>query len=288
MKKIAITSVVLIAAVAAIFIKTESEPEIQHLQVKSQQDTEVDTSSSRDTFEYFLSGLGEEELNNLKANFSDFNKQRSVDEQIDMELFQKYLDYKKHLQTLEPVEEFSNNLNYLALMDEKLLEAQLKFFTPEQQKNLFGEENQLREITLKRMRLREMTESDAEFNELWQQELQEYPPEFQISYNNANLISSLKSIDSVENEQDKYLQRQALVGEEVAQRLTELEEKQATFSRQVDDYLASREQIQLDESLAQADKDLAIQELRELSFTASKLRRVQSLESIHDAKKSSN
>lgn len=287
MKKIAITSVVLIAAVAAIFLKTESEPEVQHLQVKSQQDTEVDTSSSRDTFEYFLSGMGEAELTNLKDNFSEFNKQRPADQQIDMELFQKYLDYKNHLQTLEPLEEFSNNLNYLALMDEKLLEAQLKFFTPEQQKKLFGEENLLREITLKRMRLQESTESEAEFRQLWQQELQEYPPEFQISYNNASLISDLAKIDSF-NEQDKYLQRQALVGDEVAIRLTELEKKQADFASQVDVYLSSREQIQLDNSLDDAGKELAIKELRELSFAADKQRRLKSLESIHDEQQKSN
>jgi lipase chaperone LimK len=283
MKKIAFTSVIIVAAVAAIFIYSGTAPEPQQLQVPSQQDTQIDTSSSRDTFEYFLSGLGEDELAKLQEKFGQFNQQRSAEQQIDQLLFQQYLNYKDYLQTLEAsTVQYSLKLEDLTSIDEKLLAAQLQFFTPQQQQELFGEENQLREYTLKKMALKQETESDAEFRELWQQELQQLPVEMQESYNNASLISDLAKADSMD-EQEKYLMRQALVGADVAQRLTELDQKQAGFDSQVADYLSAREQIMLDEYLDEEAKTLAINDLRDLSFTEQQQRRIGGLESIHDA-----
>lgn len=284
MKKIVFTSVVLVAAVAAIFLNTETAPEPQQLQVQSQRDTEIDTSSSRDTFEYFLSGLGEDELANLQEKFGQFNQQQSSEQKIDQHLFEQYLNYKNYLQTLDVgSEQYSLKLEDLALIDEKLLAAQLKFFTLQQQKELFGEENQLREFTLKQLELRQLAQSDAEYRELWQQELQKLPIEQQDTYNNASLMRNLAQASSMD-EQEKYLMRQELVGAETALRLAELDEKQASFNRDVEDYLASREQILVNDNLTLEDKNQAIDDLREQSFSTGKQRRIKGLESIHDSK----
>ncbi|WP_420271385.1 hypothetical protein, partial [Moritella viscosa] len=104
MKKIALTSVVLIAVVTAIFIysnNTNKQIQTSSLQSKSQLDTAIDSTSHRDTFEYFLSGLEETELDALQDKFIQFNSQRPADSQIDKALFQQYINYKTYLQTLE-------------------------------------------------------------------------------------------------------------------------------------------------------------------------------------------
>jgi lipase chaperone LimK len=284
MKKIAFTSVVLIAAVAAIFIYSGTDPEPQQLQVSSQQDTQIDTSSSRDTFEYFLSGLGEDELVKLQEKFGQFNQQQSSEQQIDQQLFQQYLNYKYYLQTLEAnVEQFSLKLEDLSSINDKLLAAQLKFFTPQEQQDLFGDENQLRELTLKRLALQQQTGSDAEYRALWQQELQQLPAQQQESYNNASLLSNLSQTSSMD-EQEKYLMRQELVGAETAQRLAELDQKQASFDNQLDGYFSEREQILANNSLTLQDKNSAISYLREQTFTEKQQRRIRGLENIHDVK----
>lgn len=284
MKKIALASVVLIAAVIAIFINTENQAEITSLQVQSQQDTEIDTASSIDTFEYFLGGIGEQELAQLKENFKQFNQQRSADEQIDEALFQQYLNYKNHLQTLE-ADIKTDRLQFedLVLIDEKILAAQRLFFTPEQQLDLFGEENQLRELALRKLTLHRQAESEDDFQALWQQELQQLPPDQQKTYQNASLINDLSKLDEL-SDQDKYLRRQALVGDELAEQLTELDKQQADFDSKVKDYLSARELLLLNDSLDAESKQLAIDELREQSFSASKQRRIKSLEYIHDTK----
>lgn len=282
MKKIAITSVILIAAVAAIFINTETQLDTAQLQVESQQDTEVDTGSSMDTFEYFLGGIGEQELAQLKENFSQFNSQRPAEQQIDPQLFQQYLNYKNYLQTLKsPADDSELTVEALIAIDAQLLAAQLQFFTPEQQQDLFAEENQLRELALRKLALHKQAETDQEFRLLWEQELQQLPEDEQQSYKNASLISELSKIDELD-EQDKYLRRQALVGDELAERLTELDQQQANFKNQVKDYLSYREEILLNDHLDEDAKTLAIDALREQSFSANQQRRIKSLESIHD------
>ncbi len=285
MKKIALTFLILIAVAGAIFFNVHNAPEPIPLNVDSQQDTRVDTDSSRDTFEYFLSGLGETDMEKLQHNFKAFNQQQSGVDQIDEDLFQQYIDYKNYLQTLETdlggmgISEYSLKPEDLAKLHEQLLAAQLKFFTVEQQQELFGEENRLRELTLKKFELKQQSQSPEEFDLLWQQEL---TPEELESYNNASLIGKLNQTRDMD-EQDQFLTRERLVGTEAAERLTELDRKRTDFNSQLDNYFVQRQQILGDSGLSEQDKNLAIQDLRNLTFTSDQLRRIKALENIHDS-----
>lgn len=285
MKKIVLTLVVLIVVVTAIFIYTDNtnkQMQAQSFQSKSQQDTAIDSTFDRDTFEYFLSGLGEVELDDLQAKFIQFNSQRPADSQIDKALFQQYINYKTYLQTLESnasSDEFG--LEDLIALNDLLLAAQLKFFTPEQQKDLFADENQLRTMTLKKLELQQVAASEEEFNVLWQQELQLLPEEEQVVYKNAALMGSLADTKGLDT-QEKYLIRQDLVGDEGAQRLAELDEKNNAFSTQLDDYLVERQVLMADDNLTDEELEFAITDLREVRFSTAQLRRIKALERIHD------
>ena len=286
MKKIVLTLVVLIVVVTAIFIyknNTNKQIQAKSFQSKSQQDTDIDSTFDRDTFEYFLSGLGEVELDNLQDKFIQFNLQRPADSQIDKALFQQYINYKTYLQTLESNASSAEfGLEDLIALNDQLLAAQLKFFTAEQQKNLFAEENQLRMITLKKLELQQATASEEEFNVLWQQELQLLPEEQQVAYKNAALMGSLVNTEGMDP-QEQYLIRQELVGAEGAQRLAELDAKNEVFNADVDSYLNERQALMTDDSLTMEELESAITELRETNFSSQQQRRIKALERIHDA-----
>ncbi|PHR89533.1 MAG: lipase chaperone [Moritella sp.] len=286
MKKIVLTLVVLIVVVTAIFIyknNTNKHIQAKSFQSKSQQDTDIDSTFDRDTFEYFLSGLGEVELDNLQDKFIQFNLQRPADSQIDKALFQQYINYKTYLQTLESNASSAEfGLEDLIALNDQLLAAQLKFFTAEQQKNLFAEENQLRMMTLKKLELQQVAASEEEFNVLWQQELQLLPEEEQVAYKNAALMGSLVNTEGMDP-QEQYLIRQELVGAEGAQRLAELDAKNEVFNADVDSYLNERQALMTDDSLTMEELESAITELRETNFSSQQQRRIKALERIHDA-----
>lgn len=286
MKKIVLTLVVLIVVVTAIFIyknNTNKHIQAKSFQSKSQQDTDIDSTFDRDTFEYFLSGLGEVELDNLQDKFIQFNLQRPADSQIDKALFQQYINYKTYLQTLESNASSAEfGLEDLIALNDQLLAAQLKFFTAEQQKNLFAEENKLRMMTLKKLELQQVAASEEEFNVLWQQELQLLPEEEQVAYKNAALMGSLVNTEGMDP-QEQYLIRQELVGAEGAQRLAELDAKNEVFNADVDSYLNERQALMTDDSLTMEELESAITELRETNFSSQQQRRIKALERIHDA-----
>lgn len=267
---------------AALWLTT-SIPTPSAIKTASQNDTNIDVDSNRDTFEYFLSGLGEKDIETLKKNFTAFNEQQNRTVKIDEALFQQYIDYKAALFVLE---RSTNNgaasvNSQLSAMHQQLLEIQQQFFTPEQQQALFGEENQLRELALKQQELKHQAQSPADYQQLWQDEVNQLPPNLQESYRNASLLNRLELTKDMDT-QSQFLVREELVGSEAAIRLTNLDQQRESFKQQVDEYLVEREQILLNTNSHQDDKLLAIQTLRELKFESSQYRRVQALENIHD------
>jgi len=292
MKKIVVLLIIICAAGAAIYYKVyildapkKVSVTITDVQSESQPDAEVDTETAKDTFEYFLSSVGETSLSKVKEKFQRFNAQRAEHEKIDERLFEQYVKYREFLKTIDGnAEQQQLQLEELRNVDEQLLSAQAMFFTQEEQQQLFAEENRLRELTLRKLELRSQTTDNVEFNMLWQQELQSLPMEDQESYRRASLLRTLGDASEMDD-QERYLQKEALLGAEIAQRLSKLERSQQTFSNNVDNYMLERNNIMLDDKLDQNDKVRAIDDLREASFSGIQQKRVKGLERIADAKK---
>ena len=127
-----------------------SSPPSQLIKAQSQQDTSIDLSSQKDFFEYTLSGLGEQSLEEIKANVKTGESQ--LDSLgISAELFETYLVYKEALSKLEPFEGNSLSLNELKQLNDAILAMQSAFFTDEQIAQLFDEENRLRQLAIDKL-----------------------------------------------------------------------------------------------------------------------------------------
>ncbi|MCW8329988.1 lipase chaperone [Photobacterium sp. SDRW27] len=281
MKKIALVLLCVVGTACAVFyyhIMTTDESDIQ---VASQQDTKIDNESSRDTFEYFLSGFGEADLDTLKQHFQTYNDQQANAYQLDTDLFEKLIQYKAALQTLEPLAFEQLDIDSLQQLNDQIISLQLRFFSQEEQAKLFAEENQLRDLALKQLKLKQQATSEEDFQNQWQQEIDDLPPELQKSYQNAQLLSRLQST-KIMNSQERFLANQELVGTDAANRLEVLAEKRTAFKQKLTQYLEQRAEIKADLNLNIDEQQEAIGELRKTSFSATQQRRILALESIHD------
>lgn len=124
MKKVALITLFIVSliGVGAAYLSPSSPPS-QLIKSQSQQDTSIDLSSQKDFFEYTLSGLGEQSLEEIKANVKTGESQ--LDSLgISAELFETYLAYKEALSKLEPFEGNSLSLNELKQLNNAILAMQ--------------------------------------------------------------------------------------------------------------------------------------------------------------------
>ncbi|CAH1586760.1 Lipase chaperone [Vibrio owensii] len=281
MKKTAlvIVSVVSLISVGAVYLYQPQSA--QPIKAHSQQDTTVDLSSQKDFFEYSLSSLGEQSLEEIKANVKAGESQPNF-LGISAELFETYLAYKEALSKLEPFEGNSLSLMELEQLNNAILSMQSEFFTDEQIAQLFGEENRLRQLAIDKLAIRE-TQLDADSQQqMLEENLASQPEYIQQSERNNALVIELNQTSEM-SAQEKYLARVDLVGEEGAERLHALDEQRASFNASLNDYLEKRAEIINNDFLGEEEKKTEIARLREQSFEQNQWRRVEALERIHDS-----
>ncbi|MFZ3518303.1 lipase secretion chaperone [Vibrio harveyi] len=283
MKKVALITLFIVSliGVGAAYLFPSSPPS-QLIKAQSQQDTSIDLSSQKDFFEYALSGLGEQSLEEIKANVKTGESQ--LDSLgISAELFETYLAYKEALSKLEPFEGNSLSLNELKQLNNAILAMQSTFFTDEQIAQLFDAENSLRQLAIDKLAIRE-TELDADSQQqMLEENLASQPKYIQQSERNNALVIELNQTSEM-SAQEKYLARVDLVGEEGAERLQALDEQRASFNASLNDYLEKRAEIINNDFLGEEEKKTEIAGLREQSFEQKQWRRVEALERIHDSK----
>ncbi|AYO14814.1 lipase secretion chaperone [Vibrio owensii] len=281
MKKAAlvIVSVVSLIGVGAVYLYQPQSA--QPIKAHSQQDTTVDLSSQKDFFEYSLSSLGEQNLEEIKANVKAGESQTNS-LGISAELFETYLAYKEALSKLEPFEGNSLSLMELEQLNNAILSMQSEFFTDEQIAQLFDEENRLRQLAIDKLAIRE-TQLDADSQQqMLEENLASQPEYIQQSERNNALVIELNQTSEM-SAQEKYLARVDLVGEEGAERLQALDEQRASFNASLNDYLEKRAEIINNDFLGEEEKKTEIAGLREQSFEQNQWRRVEALERIHDS-----
>ncbi|MGI9947432.1 lipase secretion chaperone [Vibrio hyugaensis] len=284
MKKAALVIVSVVSLISVGTVYLYQPQSVQSIKAHSQQDTTVDLSSQKDFFEYSLSSLGEQSLEEIKTNVKAGESQ-SNSLGISAELFETYLAYKEALSKLEPFEGNSLSLIELKQLDDAILAMQSAFFNDEQITQLFDEENRLRELAIDKLTIQE-TELDSNTQQQMLEETLASQPEYiQQSERNNALVVQLNQTSELES-QDKYLARVDLVGEEGAQRLQALDDKRASFNASLDDYLEKRAVILSNDFLGEEEKKIEIAGLREESFEQNQWRRVEALERIHDRESS--
>ncbi|MDO6706028.1 lipase secretion chaperone [Photobacterium sp. 1_MG-2023] len=279
MKKTVLSIIGVVVTAGAVYTDTQQTSEPPAVRVASQLDTQIDQDSTRDTFDYFLSGIGEADLDTLRTHFLTYNANQAKAYRHDEALFEQFVQYRAALEALDPGNMNALDIEGLRFLNDLLLQTQREFFSQEEQQLLFGEENLQRQLALRKLELREQTRDQADFLNAWQQELDALPPVMADSYRRSSLLAQLEHAKSMDP-QDQFLTRQALVGPEAAERLAQVSQKRLDFQNRLAQYFEQYDSLQGDFSLSEADRQLAIHTLRESSFSESQWRRVQALESI--------
>ncbi len=135
----------LLVVIAAGLLSVFDADDHDSVKVSSQLDTQIDNASERDTFEYFISGLVDNDTDTIEQRFEHYSQQRDGSEQLEPELFEKYMRYKAALVALKRNGGEATDFQGL---HQQILLMQSEFFTADEQERLFGEENLLRELAL--------------------------------------------------------------------------------------------------------------------------------------------
>ncbi|ASI91752.1 lipase secretion chaperone [Vibrio mediterranei] len=268
----------LLVVIAAGLFSVFDADDHDSVKVSSQLDTQIDNASERDTFEYFISGLVDNDTDTIEQRFERYSQQRDGSEQLEPELFEKYMRYKAALAALKRNGDEATDFQDL---HQQILLMQSEFFTADEQERLFGEENLLRELALTKKAIKESAQTPEEYQQRWENELNQLSPELQNSFRNATVLTALNDTNAMDT-QSQYIAREALVGSEAAERLMTLDQKRADFDQQFDSYLVARADILNNASFNDAEKAQAINDLREPLFDKNQWRRIEALERIHD------
>ncbi|MEZ9699835.1 lipase secretion chaperone [Vibrio sp. 10N.261.46.E12] len=298
MKKAAILSITTIAlmSIAAVFlypnffpVKTDelsTNKEIEHsassLKATSQQDTEIDNASAKDMMEYFVSGNTELTLEDIRDNVAK-HQAESPTVVVDEALFTKYLEYKSALASLD-VQFDSTSISAVDLraLNQALLDLQVQFFSQSEISILFTHDNRMREIALEKLLLQQEGLDESEYQQRLESYLSEQPDYVQTSQQNQVLLQQLSSSEGLD-QQDKYLKRSELVGEEATQRLEALDKQRAAFEDSLEVYFVERNDVLNDSTLSQTEQQETIAQLRTAHFLPKQIRRVEAIERIRAA-----
>ena len=293
MTKTAIFSITTIAlmSIAAVFLHVEKddlksnnnrEQEGSSLKIASQQDTDIDTASTKDMMEYFVSGNTQLTLEDIRTNVEKHYAQSQV-AVVDEALFSKYIAYKSALASLDVgVNIVSISVEDLRLLNQALLDLQDQFFTEGEISILFTHDNRMREIALEKLLLKQEGLQGEEYQQRLELYMLDQPDYVQSSFTNQRLLQQLSNSEAMD-QQDKYLLRSELVGEKAALRLEALDKQRANFEGTLEIYLTERNEILDDSVLSALEQQERITQLRNTHFLPQEFRRVEAIERIRSA-----
>lgn len=273
--------VIILGSIGAVLFLQKSVLPQSALQTPSQKDTQIDSASSLDLIHYFISTLGESSLPEVEQRIAQHAEQ---DEGvvIDPMLFEQFIQYKQALAELEANSSIANlDLATLVEINQQLLKIQSQFFNVDQQSMLFGEENALRNLALEKLRIKAQAVDSYDEQQQWQTLLAQQPEYIQRSERNAQLLPALNASRHLST-QEQYLAWNELVGEQGAQRLTQLSEQREQFSQHLENYLQQRSAVLENTRLNQDEKNQQITQLRTQTFEVKQLKRVEALERLRD------
>lgn len=251
------------------------------------------TVGIRSCFDYFFSSLGEKTETELVADIRQYLLATLPESASNYAIYllDQYVAYMHALQNLKPNAGFkSNNVDALQKVVDQMAKVQQQFFNAAEINALFGNERNLNQFNLEQMRIhanKTLTtqEKATELAKL----IDELPPALadgvRVSMQFAELQQLTKEIQAKGGSaQDLRSMRESLLGPEAADRLEKVDQEEAVWQTQVNQYLSARDQI-LKSDANDASKQQSIAELRNSSFgTKEDLLRAQSYEVMHDQK----
>jgi lipase chaperone LimK len=270
---------------------------------KSLQGTEVDgmfevdehgnlriTRYVRQTFDYFLSALGEEDLatilNRLRAYIADKLPPRAAAQAS--ALLDTYIAYREALSKLPPVPDALNNLTAVRQQKQTIADLRSRYFDRNTTQAFFGDEEAYDEYTLSRLEiLQNKNFTEAQKAEKIRQLQQQQPVALQEEIRAINQFQELNSLTRQWKQNKGTTEelrriREQIVGPEAADRLEALDRETQQWDNRMNDYLGQRDQILNNTSLSTEGRQQLIALIRQKSFNTQELVRVDALERLHD------
>lgn len=263
------------------------------LQVDSQGNLII-TLQLRDLFDYFLSSLGEEDLDTLvarlRAYFAD-NLPAAAALQANRTL-EGYLAWRDNLASIEEVggvPASQLDLQAVRLQQAEVQASCSRFLDDVACEAFFAQQNISDNYGIERLAVLQDDNLDATEKARRLASLQAaLPAPIQQQISDVSRYQELQLLTQSMQQQggnsaDLRTVREQIVGAEAADRLEQLDRERAQFAQRVEQWMRERAQLLNNGGLSSADLALQIDTLRAQRFSAEALARVQTLERIADA-----
>lgn len=271
---------------------------------KSLQDTEVDgalevdangnlkiTKGVRQTFDYFLSAIGEEDLTTIIARIRAHIRHKLPAKAAAQaeKLLESYISYRDGLGRLPQVAG-DPSLNIAAIRQQKLDVQNLRsqYFDREVITAFFGDEDAYDSYTLGRIEvMQDKSLSATEKAKRTAALLEQLPPDMKESVKTLNQYQELQALEKdwkgrSGSPQELRAIREQIVGPEAATRLEALDHERSEWDAKMTGYLQERETILKNPALSEQDRQQQVQTIRQQRFNQQEQVRVDALERIHD------
>jgi len=249
----------------------------------------------KNLFDYFLMTLGEENLDEILARIDAHLSSKLKEPALSQakSILVQYLEYKDNMVTLN--QSYSDQADLLG-GEFEMLQQQLDMQTrlrrevmePELVQAFFEFDEIYDQWSLDRLKIgADETLSTDERIQLLSQMEQELPAEMRALQEGKfqpQEFRQLQSTQTFSNAEDKYAFYQQQYGDEAADRLQLLDSQRQQWQTRLDDYFVQKGEILTVEGLDQADRDAAVRDLKEASFSDNEQRRLVVLEDMEKAK----
>jgi lipase chaperone LimK len=234
--------------------------------------------SLRQLFDYYLSTLGERDLNAVRAAVAAELRRRLSGPPLKsaLDLFERYLAFKQNTHADE------SQLRQASLADRLAAMRTLRhrYFNSQEIAGLFGTDDSYDDFTVKRLQILADTKLSAADKARRVSELENQLPEPLRKARSAPVQHIALAEEEAAlrrsggTEQDIYALRTQTVGQAAADRLATLDQEQAQWKGRIDSFKQARQQIQDNTSLDSQQKQDALDKLTQSSFTPQEQRRL--------------
>ncbi|GAA3943436.1 lipase secretion chaperone [Litoribacillus peritrichatus] len=248
---------------------------------------------NRDLFEYFLSSMGEETLEQILeriSNLIEVSLASPAREEAQV-LLNNYIDLKRALADLEQqvgtglAQYGSNSLDAHRARLDMMSDLRRQYLGDEAAIAFYGESEDFDRYMLQKMQIAtNQTLSSHEKTKAYVALMEQAPdsvkPRLQDDYKMQSLeltVADLKATGASEHE--IYTARADVLGEEAASRLQQVEQAQSVWQGRYDQYAEQRQAIQ-QSSMDTDSQQEAINQLQQSLFEDHEVRRVQALDRI--------
>lgn len=252
------------------------------------------TVGIRSCFDYFFSSLGEKTETELIADIRQYLSATlpASAAKYAAYLLEQYVGYMHTLQNAKPSGNFKTaDVEELEKIINQMNKIQQQFFNAKEIEALFGNERNLNKFNIEQLRIHANKNLSTQQKAMELAKLiDQLPPTLADGVRVSMQFSELQQLtqeikDKGGSPQELRSMRESLLGPEAADRLEKVDQEEAVWQSQVNNYLIKRDQI-LKSEMTDLNKQQAINQLRTSSFQSKEeLLRAQSYEIMHDQKR---